>query len=261
MRSMMRKFSTVLILAGFGIALTSLTGCADGDLRLQNRTQADRIDQLSGQLQAAQLELEGAKKRLATLEQGSGAEMEALRQENANLKKNLSDREDLIKKMQGQLTGGGLLPVELSTALEDFAKGNPELIDYDSARGMVKFKTDLLFDKGSDNVSATAQAALKTLTGILNGDQAKQFDIKVAGHTDDIPIKKAETRNLHPTNWDLSVDRALAVLKLMEADGIVPVRLSACGYGEYRPIAPNAPNKGGNAQNRRVEIYIVPKGA
>jgi chemotaxis protein MotB len=231
------------------------------DLRLQNRTQAEKINSLTSELEAARLELDGCKKRLATMEQGGLAEMEALRQKVANLEKNLADREELIKKMQGQLTGGSLLPVELSTALEDFAKQNPDLIEYDSVRGLVKFKSDLLFDKGSDNVSSAAQTAIKTLTGILNGDQAKQFDIKVAGHTDDIPIKRPETRTAHPTNWDLSVDRALAVLKLMETDGIASVRLSACGYGEYRPIEANAPNKAGNPKNRRVEIYIVPKGA
>jgi chemotaxis protein MotB len=46
----------------------------------------------------------------------------------------------------------------------------------------------------------------------------------------------------------------------MQSDGIDPVRLSGRGFGEYRPVAANAPNKGGNAKNRRVEIYIIPKG-
>jgi chemotaxis protein MotB len=258
MRSTLRSLSAVLILVG----LVSFGGCAQlDDLRQQNRIQAEKIDSLTSELQTARLELDAAKKRLATLEASGGAEADSLRQKIAGLEKTLADREDLIKRMQGQLTGGSILPVELSTALEDFAKQNPDLIDYDPSKGLVKFKSDLLFEKGSDSVTSNAQQAIKTLTGILNGDQAKQFDIVVAGHTDDIPIKRAQTAALHPTNWDLSVDRALAVLKLMEADGITSVRLSARGFGEFRPIEANAPNKGGNPKNRRVEIYIVPKGA
>jgi flagellar motor protein MotB len=46
----------------------------------------------------------------------------------------------------------------------------------------------------------------------------------------------------------------------MEADGIPPERMSARGFGEYRPLELNAPGKKGNPVNRRVEIYIVPKG-
>jgi chemotaxis protein MotB len=256
------KLSTVLVVLGLSAGVAFLGGCAEtGDLKTQNQTQQRRISDLESQLQAAQLQLDQLKRKLDAAEATGGVEVDALRQRVAALEEDLAKKEALIKSMQGHLLGGSPLPVELSTALEDFAKSRPDLVEYDSARGMVKFKSDLLFDKGSDNVSSTAQAAIRTLTGILNSDPAKQFDIRVAGHTDDIPIKRPETRTAHPTNWDLSVDRALAVLKLMETDGIASVRLSACGYGEYRPIAPNAPNKGGNAQNRRVEIYIVPKGA
>ena len=46
----------------------------------------------------------------------------------------------------------------------------------------------------------------------------------------------------------------------MTANGLVPERGSVRGFGEFRPIVPNEPNKKGNPQNRRVEIYIVPKG-
>jgi len=211
-------------------------------------------------LEAARLELDGCKKRLATLEQTGPAEGEALRQRIANLEKNLADREELIKKMQAQLTGGSLLPVELSTALEDFAKQNPDLIEYDSERGLVKFKSDLLFEKGSDKVTAAAGNAIQALCGILNTDAAKDFHIVVAGHTDDIPIRRAETLMQHPTNWYLSSHRAISVLNSLQSCGVVGERMSTRGFGEYRPIAQNAPNKGGNPKNRRVEIYIVPAG-
>jgi chemotaxis protein MotB len=59
----------------------------------------------------------------------------------------------------------------------------------------------------------------------------------------------------------LSSHRAIAVVEQMEKNGIEPKRLSTRGFGEYRPLEPNAPEKKGNPKNRRVEIYIVPAGA
>jgi flagellar motor protein MotB len=261
MRSIAGKLSTVLVLAGLTVGLVAFGGCSELEtLKTQNRVQAERISSLQADLEAARLELDGCKKRLATLEQSGGVEAEALRQKIAALEKTLGDREELIKKMQAQLLGGGPLPVELNTALEDFARQNPDLIEYDPNQGVVKFKSDLLFEKGSDQVGSSGQQAIRSLAGILNTEQARQFDIIVAGFTDDIPIRREQTRAAHPTNWDLSADRALAVLKLMETDGIASTRLRECGFGENRPVAPNAPNKGGNPKNRRVEIYVVPKG-
>jgi flagellar motor protein MotB len=46
----------------------------------------------------------------------------------------------------------------------------------------------------------------------------------------------------------------------MESSGLEPKRLSTRGFGEYRPVAPNAAGNKGNPQNRRVEIFIVPSG-
>jgi len=102
--------------------------------------------------------------------------------------------------------------------------------------------------------------AVKALCRILNTDQAKEFDIIIAGHTDDLPILKPETKAKHPSNWYLSAHRAIMVLDVMTSNGIVSERASVRGFGEYRPVVPNELNKKGNPQNRRVEIYIIPKG-
>jgi chemotaxis protein MotB len=161
---------------------------------------------------------------------------------------------------QKLLYGGAALPVELSTMLEDFAKQQPDLVTFDESKGIVRFKSDLLFEKGSDVVAPTAVEAVKSLCGILNSEQGKKFDIIIAGHTDDIPILKPATKAKHPTNWHLSAHRAISVLDAMANNNIEQKRMSVRGFSEYRPVAPNKPNKEGNPQNRRVEIYIVPKG-
>lgn len=230
------------------------------DLRIRNNTQQKLIDQLQAELAANTLQLEQMKKQLAAAQQTDSIEVEALQQKIAALEEDLAKKKELIASMQQRLLmGGAALPVELSTLLEDFAKQH-DMVDYDSSRGVVKFKSDLLFDKGSDNVAASAVEAVKSLTTILNTEQGKKFDVIIAGHTDDIPIQKPETRAKHPTNWHLSSHRAIAVLNVMESSGIEPKRMSVRGFSEYRPVAENKANKGGNPQNRRVEIYIVPEG-
>lgn len=254
------KLSTLLMVLGLSVAMAFLAGCESSDLQTQNRAQQTRISDLESQLQASQLQLDQLKRKLEAAEATGGVEVETLRQKVAALEEDVAKKTALIKSMQDRLMGGSPLPVELNTALEDFAKGS-DLVEYDASRGMVKFKSDLLFDKGSDVVTAQAAEAIRTLSGILNGEQAKKFDIIVAGHTDDIPIEKPQTRVAHPTNRALSSHRAISVVNQMEKDGIEAKRLSTRGFGEYRPLEPNAPSKKGNPKNRRVEIYIVPAGA
>lgn len=252
------KLSAIILCA----CILLVSGCNSelDDLRIQNSTQQRRIDQLTAELEAKRLELEQANKQLAAARQTDSIEVETLQQKIAALEEDLAKKKELIESMQQRLLlGGAALPVELSTLLEDFAKQH-DMVTYDASRGIVKFKSDLLFELGSDTVTASATEAVKSLCAILNSNEGKEFDIIVAGHTDDVRIAKAETRAKHPTNWHLSVHRALAVLNIMENNNVVPTRLSARGFGEFRPIAENRPGKKGNPQNRRVEIYIVPKG-
>jgi chemotaxis protein MotB len=229
------------------------------DLKMQNAAQDRRIKELEGQLQAANVELDQAKRQIEALGGKGNVEMQALVQKVAALEADIAKKKALIEAMQKQLGGATQLPAELSSMLEDWAKGS-DLVSFDAGRGIVKFKSDLLFDKGSDEVAPSAMEAIKALCKILNTDQAKEFDIIVAGHTDDLPILKPETKAKHPNNWYLSAHRALTVLDAMTSNGIVSDRASVRGFGEFRPVVPNELNRKSNPQNRRVEIYIVPKG-
>jgi len=253
------KLSLIFLLC---VCVFLVTGCGSElqDLRIQNDTQREQIEMLESELQVGVLQLEQLKRQLASAQKKGDFEKESLQQEIAALEEDIAKKKALIASMQERLIlGGAALPVELSTMLEDFAKGS-DMVTYDASRGIVKFKSDLLFEKGSDIVASSAVGAVKSLCGILNSEEAKKFDVIVAGHTDDIPIMKPATRAKHPTNWHLSAHRAISVLNLMTGNNIGPERLSVRGFGEYRPVAANKPNKGGNPQNRRVEIYIVAQG-
>ncbi|MFZ0035651.1 MAG: OmpA family protein [Sedimentisphaerales bacterium] len=254
------KLSALFLLCSF----VAINGCVSEqqykDLKVQNDTQQKRIAELESELQTAKVSLEQLKRQLESAEGRGGIEVSALQQKIAALEEDLGKKKELIASMQQQLlTGGASLPAELSTMLEDFAK-DKEMVEYDSSRGIVKFKSDLLFEPGSDIVAPAAGEVVKALCKILNSEQGKKFDIIIAGHTDDIRIGKPDTRTKHPTNWHLSAHRAISVLDIMANSGVSSERMSVRGFGEFRPIAPNKPDKKGNPQNRRVEIYIVPKG-
>jgi len=112
---------------------------------------------------------------------------------------------------------------------------------------------DLLFDSGKAKIRSEAYPLLDKVSSVLKENMA-QFNVGIEGHTDNAPIKHSGWKS----NWELSTARALSVLHYLDKDqGISPERLSAIGYGEYRPVASNE-TKDGRKQNRRVEIVILP---
>jgi chemotaxis protein MotB len=77
--------------------------------------------------------------------------------------------------------------------------------------------------------------------------------IRIEGHTDSVPICTAR----FPSNWELSTARATSIVHyLLTTHRFEPTRLSAAGYGEFRPIASNNSSEG-RSQNRRVDIVIL----
>lgn len=253
------KLSVIFVVCA---CVVLVNGCGSDlqDCRVQNAALNKRRAELQSELEITALELEQLKRQLDDVKNRGSIEEGTLRDEIAALEADIERKKTLIARMQKQLLGEVALPVELSTMLEDFAGSQAEMVTYDASLGIVKFKSDLLFEKGSDEVKSGAAEAVKALCGILNSEQGKEFDVIIAGHTDDIPIRKPATRAKHPTNWYLSAHRAISVLSVMEKSNIDTKRMSVRGFGEYRPIEQNKPDKRGNPQNRRVEIYIVPKG-
>ena len=242
------------------LAVISGCGAEAFDLRVQNETQRTRIASLESELQATKLQWEQAQRQLSSTGQHGGIEVETLRTKVAALEEDVAKKKSMISSLQERLVlGGNTLPVELASKLEDLSKKYP-IISFDAGRGVLKVSTDLLFEKGSDVVATSAVEAIKSMAGILNSEEAQKFDVIVAGHTDDVPVLRAETLARHPSNWHLSAHRAIAVLNLMISNKVAPTRLSVRGFGEFRPAEANVPGNKGNAKNRRVEIYIVPQG-
>ena len=239
-----------------------LSGCISQEqynsVKAQNRIQQQQIVDLESALSDAKIQLEQCQTQLVSLEDRVGKEGGLKDEEIAALERDIAAKKALIAQMQMRLLQSGVaLPPELSMKLQDFAEGN-DMVVFDANTGVLKFKSDVLFKPGSAKVETGAVSAIKSFCSIMNSSEAKAFDIIVAGHTDDQPIRASKAR--HPTNWHLSAHRAIGVLLTMEQNGIASKRLSARGLSEYRPVAENKPDKKGNPLNRRVELYIVPSG-
>lgn len=119
---------------------------------------------------------------------------------------------------------------------------------------VITFVADVLFDSGKAKIKSEAYASLDKVARVLK-ENVPDLNVGIEGHTDNIPIKVSGWKS----NWELSTARALSVLHYMvDKEGIAPDRLSAIGYGEYRPVASND-TKSDRQLNRRVEIVILPK--
>lgn len=108
----------------------------------------------------------------------------------------------------------------------------------------------LLYDVGRAQLKPDALPILDRVAQIL---ETTSFNLRVEGHTDNVPIHTAQ----FPSNWELSTTRAVSVIRyLVEVKRIPPVRLSAVGYGEFKPVASNETAEG-RQSNRRVEMVLI----
>ncbi len=113
----------------------------------------------------------------------------------------------------------------------------------------------ILFDSGSADLSKRGEEVLGRIGSVLTNVEDKQ--IQISGHTDDSPISD-RLKEKFATNWELSVARAVTVVRFLSEHAKVPSgRMVAAGYGQFHPIASNA-NPQGRARNRRIEILLTP---
>ena len=112
---------------------------------------------------------------------------------------------------------------------------------------VLQLPNDVLFDTGKTELKPAGRASLRQVAEVLQTIRDRQFQI--AGHTDDKPIHTAR----FPSNWELSSQRALEVTHFLIEQGVRHDSLSAAGYSDVDPVAPNGTPEG-RAKNRRTEI-------
>lgn len=116
---------------------------------------------------------------------------------------------------------------------------------------MIAIESGLLFAPGKGVIRKEARRTLDAVVSAVQGEYAEK-DILVIGHTDDVPIKKSGWTD----NYQLSTERALAVVRFLKDHGVSAKRLIAAGCGEHRPRGPNS-SDANRAANRRVEILAT----
>ncbi len=141
------------------------------------------------------------------------------------------------------------LEIQLNAILSPGIESKKIIITTSSEGLTIHLLERLLFESGSADLKPEAKVVLDTLADILKFLPNK---IRIEGHADNRPIKSAK----FPSNWHLSVERALNTAYYLINKGVSPEKISVAGYAEYKPIAPNDTEEN-RSKNRRVDIVIV----
>lgn len=230
------------------------------DLERQKGDLSKRVTALSGQLAEAETQVSTLTAERQRLEADLNAERQALSTAQADLtalratlgdtRAQLAERErklrettttydKLVSDLKGEIANGQVRITQLRDKL------TVNLVD------------KILFDSGSTVIKPRGREVLQKVAEVLRPVTDKR--IQIEGHTDNVPIA-GSLQARFPTNWELSVARATVVARfLQDQGGLDPTRLVATGYGEYHPVASND-TLDGRAENRRIEIVLMPLG-
>lgn len=184
----------------------------------------------------------------------AGSSLERLKGKNVELGSELASMQSRLAELRAQQAAILAREEKQRALLDDFRTmieaGDLE-VEVEGGRVLLVLPNDVLFDNGKADVKGGGKRVLHDVASKLTAK--KNLELQVGGHTDTSPIHT----DRFPSNWELSTARAVEVVRLLEADGLDPKRLSAAGYGEHRPAASNDEPEG-RAKNRRIEIALVP---
>lgn len=141
------------------------------------------------------------------------------------------------------------LSQQFATALADMIASEDVIIKKGDDWLELEIKSRVLFESGEARLERSAVPVIGEIANIL---QTSANPIQVEGFTDNKPINTPR----FPSNWELSAARAASVVHLLDRYGLQPDRLSAIGYGEYKPVADNS-TEAGRQKNRRVTLVIL----
>ena len=169
---------------------------------------------------------------------------------------NLGAKDAYIQSLQAAMAHKDSLNMALVQNLKGaIGNLNDQDINIKVDKGVVyvDISDKLLFATGKYNVSPRAEEVLGKVAQVLKAQPDIEF--MVEGHTDNVPFRRGDLLD----NWDLSVKRATAVIRILQNKyGLQPAHMAAAGRGEYLPVASND-SKDGRALNRRTRIVILPQ--
>ena len=245
------------------LALTALGAGCGVDENVYNAAVKDR-DEKAAELKKTQADLEAEKAahikeadrsaKLAKKLTSLGQDVTRLETERSGLGGELEQankRMEELKKAQAQAEARAAQFRKLVTQFKTLTDAGKLKVEIRENRMIIALGDKILFDPGKTDLKPEGKDALKQVSEVLKDLQNRNF--QVAGHTDNIPIKSQKFRS----NWDLSTARAVEVVNFMISSGLDGKRLSAAGYADMSPVAPNDTTEN-KARNRRIEITLVP---
>ncbi|MDG2062412.1 MAG: flagellar motor protein MotB [Flavobacteriaceae bacterium] len=168
----------------------------------------------------------------------------------------MKEKDIRIQRMQDAVTKKDSVTLALVTSLKGvLGNMSDEDIEINVEKGVVyvSISDKLLFRSGSYTVTSKAKEILGKVAKVVNDKPELEF--MVEGHTDNVPIKIEGIVD----NWDLSVKRATAVVRILENNfDVAPARMTAAGRSYYIPVADND-TSANRAKNRRTRIIVLPK--
>jgi len=193
-----------------------------------------------------------ALKQLENLSVISSSQAESIKKSMENM----GVKDNMIFSLQSSLAQRDSLNMALVMNLKG-AIGNLDdkdiNIKVDKGVVYIDISDKMLFQSGSYNITNRASEVLGKVATVLKNQ--KDIEFMVEGHTDNVPFKRGDLVD----NWDLSVKRATAVVRILQDKyGLNPSMMTAAGRGEYQPLGPNDTAEG-KAANRRTRIVILPQ--
>lgn len=159
---------------------------------------------------------------------------------------------DLQREMAKKDSLNIALVINLKGAIGNMADEDIN-IKVDKGVVFIDISDKLLFKSGNYDITVRAKEVLGKVAIVLKNQPGLEF--MVEGHTDSIHYKRPPLLD----NWDLSVKRATAVVRILQNEyGLSPFHITAAGRSEYQPVATNATEEG-RALNRRTRIVILPQ--
>ena len=175
------------------------------------------------------------------------ARLEKLQNELEERSNQINELQNLINAKEAQMQQ---LKNAISSALLNF-EGKGLTVVHKNGKIYVSMENKLLFDSGSWAVGNEGKKAVEQLANVLSKNP--DINVLIEGHTDNVPYSGAIVLD----NWDLSVKRATAIVRILQNKGVDPKQITAAGRSEYINVDTNATSEG-KAKNRRIEIILAP---
>lgn len=260
----MRSITSAVTVRNLGIVTVVALCFACRPTQEEYDAQVQRVQELEGQLEEANGNFAQAQEQIQALNaengtmaerlQSLGEDVSSLRARSGQLSADLeaarARAEELARRERQQQER----LAEFQTMLCRFRaliESRQLRVRIVRGRMVIELPSNILFSSGSADLSETGEEALNQVASVLREIPGRSF--QVAGHTDNEPIR----RSRFGSNWELSGVRAINVVEYLQEQNVNPEHLSAAGYSQFAPIAPNDSDSG-RADNRRIEIVLMP---